>query len=230
MELEKKKRIPWWGWVLGLVYFALQFGIYRLGDYLSAVIGTKAHAWSPKIPAIDDLVHVVPVFVVIYIFSYIFWICAPAVVSKTKKANLINYLIGLTSAYIIGFLIFTFFPTYMDRVAEGLMDFDAGGGIFSALLAKVYASDGSDIAFNLFPSFHCMISAYCYLGIRKQPEISKGFKIYTLVMAILICMSTQFTKQHYLLDFLGGVSLAIICYIIVEKINPGEKLVARKSA
>ena len=50
------------------------------------------------------------------------------------------------------------------------------------------------MAFNLFPSYHCLISTYCYLGVRKQPEISRGFRIYSLVMAALIGLSTLLTK------------------------------------
>lgn len=222
---KKIKAIPWWGWTLGFVYFGLQYGMYRLGDFLSAVIGTKANAWCPKIPFIDDMFGVVPIFVVIYVFSYIFWICGPIAVSLTKKSNFINYIIGLSAAYIIGFCIFVFFPSYMDRTAEGLMNVSTGDGIFGSMLSTVYASDGSAIAFNLFPSYHCLISLYCYLGVHKQPEISKGFRTYSAIMVVLICMSTLFTKQHYILDMVGGLSISIICYLAVKKINPGERLV-----
>jgi membrane-associated phospholipid phosphatase len=111
----------------------------------------------------------------------------------------------------------------MDRAAEGLMHVAEGPGLFNGLLRTIYAADGSNLAFNLFPSYHCLISLYCYLGVRRQPEISKGFRIYSLVMAVLICMSTVFTKQHYFIDIVGGLAISIICYIIVNKIDPGKK-------
>jgi len=123
----------------------------------------------------------IPIFVLPYVYSYIFWIGGPIAVSLTKRRNFINY------------------------------------------LAAVYAADGWDMAFNLFPSYHCLISVYCYLGVRKQPEISKGFKMYSLIMAILICASTQFTKQHYIIDVVGGVGIAIFCYILMNKLDPGKK-------
>ena len=85
-------------------------------------------------------------------------------------------------------------------------------------------ADGGEMAVNLFPSYHCLISVYCYLGVRKQPEISRGFKLYSLIMAILICASTQFTKQHYILDVVGGVGIAVVCYILMNKLDPGKKL------
>ena len=225
--LDKIKSIPWWGWVTGIFYFALQYGLYRLGAWLSRVLGTISYAFEWKIDAVDDLFPVVPVFAVIYLFSYVFWICAPVAVSLTKKRNFINYIVGLSLAYLLGFLFFIFLPTYMDRGKENLMAIAAAPGFFHQLLGTIYEADGSAMAFNLFPSYHCLISAYCYLGVRKQPEISRGFRIYSLVMAALICLSTVLTKQHYIVDCFGGVAISLLCYWLVNKLDPGAKLSAR---
>ena len=42
-------------------------------------------------------------------------------------------------------------------------------------------------------------------------------------MAILICLSTLFTKQHYIIDVILGVSISIGCYILVNLIDSGRK-------
>lgn len=221
--IEKLRSVPRYGWICGIVYFILQYSIYRLGDWLSRVIGTIDNAFEPKIPVIDDLIPVIPVFAVIYLFSYIFWIFGPVAGSLAKKRHFVNYMYGLSLAYIVGFLFFVFMPTCMDRGKEGLMEVAAQPGLFNRLLAIIYGADGSGMAFNLFPSYHCLISIYCYLGVRKQPEISKGFRVYSLVMALLICASTVFTKQHYFIDILGGLGISILCYLIVGKWDPGKK-------
>ena len=228
--LERVKKIPLWGWAVGLFYFGLQYGMYRLGDWLSRVLGTIDGAFCPKIPVIDDAIPVVAPFVVIYLFSYIFWMCGPAVASLTSRRNFINYIIGLSAAYVIGFLFFVFAPTYMDRGAEGLMEAAGRPGLFNGLLSLVYSSDGSQYGFNLFPSYHCLISLYCYLGIRKQEEVSRGFRIYSLVMTVLICLSTVFTKQHYAIDIAGGLGISLLCYAVVQKLDPGEKLAKKHAA
>ncbi|MBP5225083.1 MAG: phosphatase PAP2 family protein [Lachnospiraceae bacterium] len=220
---DKIKAIPRYGWILAFVYFGLQYGMYRLGDFLSRVLGTIDRAWECKVPFIDDRIPLIPVFVIIYLFSYVFWICGPLAVSLTKKAHFKNYIIGLSLAYIVGFLFFVFLPTYMDRAKEGLMGFADKPGLLNGLLAMVYGADGGTLAFNLFPSYHCLISMYCYLGVRKQPEISKGFKIYSLVMAILISLSTVFTKQHYFLDVPSGIGISLLCYWLVNKWDPGKE-------
>ncbi|MBE6989299.1 MAG: hypothetical protein E7426_00955 [Ruminococcaceae bacterium] len=217
------RAVPWWGWVLGFVYFGLQYGMYRLGAWLSRVLGTVAWAFEWKIDAVDDLFPVVPVFAAVYLFSYVFWICGPIAVSLTSRRNFINYIAGLSLAYVVGFLFFVCMPTYMDRVKEGLMAYTGAGGFFEGLLATIYAADGSELAFNLFPSYHCLISAYCYLGVRRRPEISRGFRIYSLVMALLICLSTLLTKQHYIVDSIGGVAIAVACYALMERLDPGGR-------
>ena len=143
--------------------------------------------------------------------------------SLTKKRNFVNYICGLSLAYLIGFLFFVFLPTYMDRTAEGLMEAAKQPGIFNAMLATIYAADGSEYAFNLFPSYHCLISLYCYLGVRGQEEISRGFQIYSLVMVVLICLSTVLTKQHYVIDMVGGFGIAFFCYNLMGRLDPGKR-------
>lgn len=224
------KRIPVYGWVCAVLYFIIQYVLYLLADFLSKVIGTAEHAWSPRIPFLDDHIPLVGAFVLIYVFSYAFWVFAPLAVSLTRKENFYNYLVGITAAHIIAFVILCLAPTYMDRVSEGLLEAAEGRGLIKALLRFVYYGDGGARASNLFPSDHCLISMYCYLGIRKQPEISKGFKIYTLVMAILVFLSTLFTRQHYVLDVISGAGISLVCYAVVQKINPGKRIVERKSS
>ena len=219
---ETVKSIPRWGWIVGFVYFGLQYGMYRLGDWISRLTGTIERAFPPKIP-FDDLIPIIPVFAVIYLFSYVFWICGPIAVSLTKKRNFVNSIVGLSLAYLIGFLFFVFLPTCMDRSREGLMEVASRPGLFNWLLSIIYGADGSGMAFNLFPSYHCLISLYCYLGVRRQPEISKGFRIYSLIMTVLICLSTVFTKQHYVLDIAGGLGISLLCYWLVGIWDPGKK-------
>jgi hypothetical protein len=156
--ISKVKRIPWWGILAGFGFFALQRGMYRLEDFVSRVTGTIDHAFACKIAAIDDLIPVVPVFIVIYVYSFIFWICGPMAVSLTKKRNFINFCIYMLLAYFIGFLFFAFVPTYMDRVAEGLMKVGENKDIFSKLLFMIYHKQqlfqsGEKSAFHIQPRF-----------------------------------------------------------------------------
>ena len=42
-------------------------------------------------------------------------------------------------------------------------------------------------------------------------------------MAILISFSTVFTKQHYILDVVAGIGISVICYLIVNRWDPGKE-------
>ena len=221
--IRKIRSVPRWGIAAGIIYFAVQVGLYRLGAYLSEAAGFIAFARECRIAVIDDRIPLIPVFAVIYLFSYVFWIMGPMAVSMTKKRNFVNFIAGLTMAYLIGFAIFVFVPTYMDRVKEGLLGAAAKPDIFSRMLNVIYSADGGETAFNLFPSYHCLISAYCYLGVCGQEEISKGFRVYSFIVAVLISLSTLFTRQHYFADMIGGIGISLFCWMLMNKLDPGKR-------
>lgn len=70
---------------------------------------------------------------------------------------------------------------------------------------------------RLFSVNHCLVSWFCYIGIRGQKQIPKWYQRFSLVFAILVCVSTQVTKQHYIVDVFGGIAVAEICYRISGK-------------
>ena len=59
----------------------------------------------------------------------------------------------------------------------------------------------------------------CYIGIRHQKKIPVWYQRFSLVFAILVCISTQVTKQHYIIDVFGGIILSEVCYLIGRKTN-----------
>lgn len=223
--IKRLKSIPWYGYVLGVGLFAFQFLLYWLAHQIS--ISLNLTPFSPKIDTIDNLIPVLPVFVIPYLYSYLFWICGPIAVSICDKKHFINFITSMIIGCLIGFVIFAFVPSYMDRQVENLYQ-GLGTDIFSQLLRVVYDGDGQGLAYNLFPSFHCMISVFCYLGVRKRQEISPIYRYYSLILAILICFSTVFTKQHYFLDVVSGVSIAIICFVVVKFFDLGNRIFKTK--
>lgn len=213
--------------IIGVAYVLLQGILYGLALFLSRLIGTSSLAFCPKIPIIDDVFPVIPVFILIYLASFAFWSIGIAAVSFTGRKRFINYLIGLTLANYLTFLILLALPTYMDRAAEGLTQYASRPDILSRILTFVYRIDGSEYGHNLLPSYHCMTSVYCYLGVRKRPEIHRGYRIFTLIMSLLVCLSTLFTKQHYIIDSVSGICVAILSYAVVFTADPGEAILQK---
>ena len=49
----------------------------------------------------------------------------------------------------------------------------------------------------------------------KNSNTRKYLKFISGCLAVLICMSTVFLKQHSIIDVIGGILLAIILYFVV---------------
>lgn len=208
------KKVPWWGYVGGVVSFAIQSLFYYLSNWLANITGSINWAVCTKIDVIDNAIPIVPAFSIIYVYAFIFWFFAPVVVSITGKENFKKYAIGQVVAYFIGFVIYIVLPTYMNRGAEGLIEYAQNGNYW--LLKIIYSVDGGIYAFNLCPSYHCLTSVYSFLAVCKKENISLWYKIYSFIVALLICLATLFIKQHYFIDLVAGVLIAIIVYIVVE--------------
>lgn len=226
---RRLKEIPRYGWLIAIGLFLMDTTSYYFGTLFSRLFGTTSWQIAPKIPIIDDNIPFVAVMVIPYLLSFAFWVMGSAIVSLTDKKNYTDYIVSLCLSYTIGFLFFALIPTYIDRAAEGALARAEGPGFLAFWLRVTYNSDGGRYGFNLFPSFHCMLSVFCYLGIRKRPEISKGIRIYTLIATIIICLSTVCIKQHYILDVVGGAGLAIACFAAVRKFNLSSKILKSKT-
>ena len=220
---EMIRNIPLWGVAAGPVILILQYSIYLLGELISHLTGTDQWAFACKIPALDDRIPLVPAFILVYVLSFAYWIGGYIIISLTGKRNYVNFLLTLVISYAICFLIFIFVPTYIDRVAEGGIAQAQQPGVISWLLAFIYRFDGWETGRNLLPSLHCLASTVCYLSVRRQPAIPKAVRVYTLIGALLICLSTVLTKQHYIIDVFSGILLALICYFLARRWDLGRK-------
>lgn len=216
---KKENSVKTYGIIIGLVSLALQHGIYLLAHELAQVVGITP--FLPKIDAIDGNIPIIPIFIIPYVWSYVYWGMTPMAVSKCKFEHFLDYLAAYMFACIFGALILIFLPTYMDRVAEGLYDVSRTD-IMSRLMRFWYSLDGSETAYNLFPSFHCINSTISYLGVCGRKEIPKWYRIYSLILTVLIYFSTVFVKQHYFIDVISGIIIAVIAFVICKKVHAGR--------
>lgn len=218
--MSKANKITKYGIVLGILTLALQHCVYLLSNEIAGVIGITP--FSPKI-GIDNFIPVVTVFIFPYVWSYAHWAITPMVVSKCDREYYLDYMAMFWTSMLIGALILIFAPTYMDRVAEGLTDVNRSG-LGAGLMRFWYSLDGGDMAYNLLPSFHCINTTVCMLGVLGRKEISKGFKIYAVVIAVLIYLATVFVKQHFVLDVVSGVAIGFASYYIAMHFHCGKYL------
>ena len=164
----------------------------------------------------------VPQFLIIYFGCYVFWAVNYILVARQEREQVYRFFTADIISRCVCLIIFLAYPTTNTRpVIEG-------NGIWDLLAGWLYSIDAAD---NLFPSIHCLVSWFCYIGIRGQKQIPKWYQRFSLVFAILVCVSTQVTKQHYIVDVFGGIAVAEICYRISGKImerrsrEKGKKIV-----
>lgn len=214
MSTETNTKVKSYGVILGLATLALQHGIYLLAHYISLKVGLEP--FSPKLP-LDECIPLVPAFIVPYVWAYAYWAMAPMAVSKCEKSHFFKYLAAYVLSMLLGAVVLVFAPTYMDRVAEGLQNPEMYG--FGVRLMQFwYSLDGGDMAYNLLPSFHCINSTISYLGVARRPEVPKWYRGYSLVMTLLIYASTLFVKQHFFLDVISGIAVALASWGIIALI------------
>lgn len=158
----------------------------------------------------DRKVPFVKEWIVIYIGCYIFWVVNYILIAREGKEACYRFATADVLSRIICAVFFIALPT--TNIRPEVM----GSDIFSWMTRYVYSSDP---ATNLFPSIHCLVSWFCFIGIRKSKKVSGWYKVFSCLMALTICASTQFTKQHYFIDIIGGIVLAEICFWIAHHTN-----------
>jgi membrane-associated phospholipid phosphatase len=107
--------------------------------------------------------------------------------------------VALTIAVLINYLVFIFYPTYMERPIPPPSE-----GFFNKLYLWLLSIDGPA---NCFPSGHITSPGIgCWYFAKAYPKS----RFLLLFLFSLLCLSVLTTKQHYILDILGGISTGAI--------------------
>ena len=150
-------------------------------------------------------------WILIYVSSFVFWpLCYVMTANYNSKEFLFRFVTAdLLSRTICG----VFFIVLPTTNARPQFEID---GFCDALLALIYHVD---MPYDLFPSIHCLVSLMCWLGIYRCHEVKFEVKAAVLAYALLICASTQFTKQHYIVDVAGGLLTALLAFALGMRTN-----------
>jgi membrane-associated phospholipid phosphatase len=156
---------------------------------------------SPEI-AWDRAIPLVPFWSLVYGSLYMFLILLPAFLVR-EEALLRRTLFAYLSVWISSYAVFYFYPTVAPRP-----DSLQGEGFMFWGLESLYEADPP---YNCFPSLHV---AHSFVSALACEKVNRRVGILTLVSAVLVALSTLFTKQHYVLDAAAGVFLAALAYAV----------------
>ncbi len=185
--------------------FALAF---NLAVYFgSRMIAGGWHHYNIESP-LDALIPFWAPSVAIYLGCYVFWAANYILIARLGKQEVCQFFAGDILSRLVCLAFYLLLPTTNTRpILEA-------EGFWNQVVAGLYAADAAD---NLFPSIHCLVSWFCYIGLRGKKQIPVWYRGLSCVTAILICISTLTTKQHVILDVIGGVALAEACFYIGKK-------------
>lgn len=161
---------------------------------------------------IDAKIPFVPAFFIPYCIWYLMIFIIPYYLYCKDKDKFIKYTMAYMLCSMIGNIVFISYPSTVARPTV------TGTDIFSLIAKFIYWIDTPT---NCFPSLHCAISMLFILYICESKNTNIITKISVCIISILIMLSTLFTKQHVVVDFISGDILALIVYLIVK---PSKKL------
>lgn len=194
------KWIPEYGVLPLISCFAINCLVYW-GSHL-LVQNKKHYDLTSKL---DNQIPFIKEWVIIYIVCYLFWAVNYILIAREGREKCYRFVFADIVSRLICGIIFILFPTTNIRPNV------PGDDIISWLMNFIYRIDP---ATNLFPSIHCLVSWFCFVGIRNSKKVPLWYKVFSCIFAVLVFASTQFTKQHYLIDVAGGIIIAELCYYI----------------
>ena len=161
--------------------------------------GRRFHA--PEV-SLDRLIPVVPFWALVYGALYLFLIVLPVLVLR-QEDHIRRTVSAYLTVWLAAYVSFVIFPTVAPRPTEL-----TGSGFALWGLDALYSADPP---YNCFPSLHV---AHSFVSALSCFRLHRRLGVAALVAASLVGLSTLFTKQHYVLDVIAGVGLALVAYAV----------------
>lgn len=196
------KRQPHYFWLYGAVTLITHLLTYWLPDLF------KTDQYHLLGSAVDEAVPFIPGFIYIYVGSFIFWPLSYAYFYSWNQALAIRLLTADLLCKAVAFFAFCLYPcTLSQPVPEEITGFGAW------LVKFIYASDKPT---KLLPSMHCYVSILLALPpfCRQAAGTPKWMKMTFPLIALSICASTLFVKQHVFDDIWTAAILAVGAWLI----------------
>ena len=154
--------------------------------------------------ALDRKIPLVPVFIFPYIYFFFPYLAIGFLLLIGSPIVLV-FLKSFVVANIIAAIIWYVFPNGVKRPKV------IGSGFLKKMIGNLYKFDKYES--NGFPSSHVyytsIITWYLVLAV---PQYSLMFWF----VGISIVLSTLFTKQHYIIDVIGGLTLSLISIYLAK--------------
>jgi membrane-associated phospholipid phosphatase len=201
MSAEKTPKETW-TWKRGirqaLTLAAIMFT--SLGLYLTVLKwrGWKGYNHRTYVEEVDELFPFRPGWVWVYLIPYL---VGPVVVGLLSRKTF-AWFVGRGLILVgVSLLIFIVYPTQTVRVTAP----DLGDSLTGWLYRNMIAIDEPPA--NAAPSLH--VSLTCLLALALLRDFPR-WRLFSLGGAVLVWLSTLYTRQHHVIDVVTGVLLAVV--------------------
>lgn len=185
-----------WGWFGG---WYVGFCVLYLGTGLTHL---RVPVALPLL-SLDALIPFLPWTVWIYLSQFLFLALGIGVLQTPSVISRVWYAMCLASLLSSG--VFLCYPmTYPRHPAPS-------AGVTAAAFRFLYWLDPTS---NYFPSLHVALACLMAWGLVNE---HKTLGYVAVGWALLICLSTLTTRQHYVVDVLAGLAVAVVCGIVVQR-------------
>lgn len=191
-------RIPW-----SELKYALWLPVYLLSFVLIERLPQTSY-WATQLP-LDDMIPFCEWFVLFYCAWYPLLVAVGLYLLLRDVSAFRRYMAFLAVTFFVSVLIWVLFPNGQDLRPQVF----PRENFPTALVAALYHIDTCT---NVFPSVHVVGSAGAALAVWDSPSLCAKplVKWGTPVLAVLICISTLFIKQHAFLDVVSGLVLSLL--------------------
>jgi len=157
---------------------------------------------------IDNYIPYMSLFVIPYCIFYPYIILGPILISKFNEYYFYRFILAGIIGSIIGGISFLVKPT-------GIMITEI---IPSNFLDNImlFLRNRDKFIGRACPSFHCFLSVLVFIGISSIKNIKYEIKVKSFIITFFIILSTVFTKQHYIIDSISGILLAVISWNLAK--------------
>lgn len=183
------------GWV---VYFVLFFLTEK---FIPAENCIPVHCF------LDDIIPFCEFFLIPYVGWYFLtvWSLLYFLLYNVENFKRLQVFIIVTQA--VAMLAYIFIPTRQD-LRPVIFPRD---NFLTDCVALLYSLDTNT---GVCPSLHCAYSIGIASVWLKEKGVTWRLKIFVVVCAVLICLSTMFTKQHSAVDFFAALPVCFLAEII----------------
>lgn len=170
---------------------------------------------------IDDRIPFCELFLIPYLFWFVFMVTAYLYTFFTDPGAFRRLMLFTIATYGAGLVMFAIFPTCQNlRPVSFERD-----NVLTRLMAWFYTCDTST---NVCPSLHVCGSLAAAHGFTDTKRFStRGWKWVIYGVALLICVSTVFVKQHSIIDTICGFALSSLVWMMVYGLPADTQLPRR---